>query len=295
MDVSSFVGVWSRVQLFEPMLSDSSIDDTSLVLWLQVPAASCWQTAMHTTPLTQAPSGEFVDLRWIGQLGKSRLATDWNARDFKSFAGLGSCQHVAGSSDCTFTWQRHVDYRPAGPPDVGRMVFLDQQNDVLQEDGVLPGDDYREIWRRLDGTAQNSFGGRCFLPGSPDALGFYVVSGKYVGVAVRCAPSYSDVDGVPLANIFTDSDRCPSASEQDALDNYFGVIACDGVVVCCSRPIWTGKSVHATVLHCIPQCNMAPPAPRHFHSLHSHHVGICQGPRGPEFTVQHVVCGSKLN
>jgi hypothetical protein len=36
MDVQSFAGVWSRVKLHEPMLSDSVCDDTSLVLWLQV-------------------------------------------------------------------------------------------------------------------------------------------------------------------------------------------------------------------------------------------------------------------
>jgi hypothetical protein len=36
MDVQSYAGVWSRVKLHEPMLSDSVCDDTSLVLWLQV-------------------------------------------------------------------------------------------------------------------------------------------------------------------------------------------------------------------------------------------------------------------
>ncbi len=47
------------------------------------------------------------------------------------------------------------------------MVFLDPEHEFLQEDGVLPGDDYREIWKRVDGNAHNSFGGRCFCPMRP--------------------------------------------------------------------------------------------------------------------------------
>jgi hypothetical protein len=206
----------------------------------------------------QAPTGEFVDLRWIGQLGASRDASDWNVRCFKSFAGIGSCYCDEALKDCLFSWHRNIDYRPEGPPDVGRMVFLDEEHNVLQEDGVLPGDDYREIWKRLDGNMRDSFGGRCFLPNSADGQGFFVSSGKYVGVAVRFASSYSEDQGLSLANIFVEGDRCPNAAEQLALDNYFGVIACDGVVVCCSRPIWVGKSVLSTVAHCMPLCDQPP-------------------------------------
>ncbi len=179
-------------------------------------------------------------------------------RCFKSFAGFGSCHYDEALKDCLFTWHRSIDWRPEGPPDVGRMVFLDEEHELLQEDGVLPGDDYREIWKRLDGNMSNSFGGRCFLPNSADGLGFFVLAGKYVGVAVRFASTYSDEQGLSLANIFADGDRCPNASEQLALDNYFGVIACDGVVVCCSRPSWVGKPVLSTVADCMPECDLPP-------------------------------------
>jgi len=232
MDVTVFAGVWSRIQLYEPMISESACDDTSLVLWVQ------------------APTGEFVDLRWLGQLGKSKSVEDWNVRCFKSFAGIGSVEHNGG--DCIFTWKREIDYRPTGPPDVGKMLFLDQDLQLLQEDGVLAGDDYREIWKRLDGNMHNSVGGRCFLPDFPEAKGFVVVSGRHVGIAVRCAPTHAAGDCQFSANIFAEGERCPSAAEQVALDNYFGLIACDGFVVCCSRPIWKGKALDHTVNSCMP-------------------------------------------
>jgi hypothetical protein len=187
-------------------------------------------------------------------MGRSRLAKDWNVRLFKSFAGNGSCVDSAGV--CLFTWNRKIDYRPEGPPDVGKMLFLDPEHELLQEDGVLPGDDYREIWRRIDGNLQNSFGGRCFLPGSPHAPGgFYVVSGRHVGLAVRFSSTYSCDDSCSLKIIFSDDERRPNASEQDALDNYFSVIACDGIVICCSRPVWMGKPADQTLFHCMPGCN----------------------------------------
>jgi hypothetical protein len=202
----------------------------------------------------QAPTGEFIDLRWAGQMGRTRLVEDWNVRSFKSFAGHGSCVDSAGA--CMFTWNRKIDYRPEGPPDVGKMVFLDPEHDLLQEDGVLPGDDYREIWRRIDGNWQNSFGGRCFMPDSSSCPGgFFVVSGMHVGIAVRSSSTFS-LDGTcPLKNIFTESERCPTACEQDALDKYFSVIACKGIVICCSRPFWMGKPVVEAIAECIPGCN----------------------------------------
>ena len=206
----------------------------------------------------QAPTEEFVDLRWIGQLGRSRISEDWNVRCFKSFAGYGSCQQDGGTGDCVFTWNRHIDYRPAGSPDIGRMLFLDEGREILQEDGVIPGDDYREIWKRLSECTEKSFGGRCFLPQTPGASGFFVACGKYVGVAVRIAETYSGFEGLSLAKIFDECERSPSASEQDALDNYFGAISLDGVVICCSRPIWIGKSIHSTLNSCMPQCNASP-------------------------------------
>ncbi len=178
---------------------------------------------------------------------------------FKSFAGIASC--VDNRCECVFTWHRKIDYRPEGPPDVGKMVFLDPEHEFLQEDGVLPGDDYREIWKRVDGNAHNSFGGRCFLPDAPRAVGFFVVSGTHVAVATRQTSTYADDDGCSLKSIFVESGRCPSASEQDALDKYFSVVACNGIVICCSRPLWMGKSFEQTISECIPECKHLPPHP----------------------------------
>jgi hypothetical protein len=186
-------------------------------------------------------------------MGKTRLAKDWNVQLFKSFAGIASCVDSKGM--CIFTWHRKIDYRPDGPPDVGKMAFLDSERELLQEDGVLPGDDYREIWKRIDGNRHDSFGGRCFLPESPHIPGgFFVVSGRHVGIAVRFSLTYPLDESCSLNNIFAEGKRCPTASEQDALDNYFSAVACNGIVICCSRPFWMGKPVDQTVLQCIPGC-----------------------------------------
>ena len=49
------------------------------------------------------------------------------------------------------TWTRVIDYRPLSPPDVGKVKFLSEN--ILQEDGVLEGDDFTEIWEREPMTA----------------------------------------------------------------------------------------------------------------------------------------------
>ena len=116
--VSDFAGAWLRTQLFEPKGHLTHHEDPSvrLVLWLQT---SC---------------GIFVDIRV--DLPKVSISTS------KSFAG-----HITYQDDLSYlTWTRVIDYRPLSPPDIGKVQFTAEN--VLQEDGVLEGDDFSETWVR---------------------------------------------------------------------------------------------------------------------------------------------------
>ena len=90
--------------------------DDSTVLWIQ------------------SSSGIFMDIR----VQKSQ-----SIEQFKSFAGTSSFD----TEKQWLTWNRELDLRPQGPPDIGRIDFL--SDTVIQEDGVSEGDDYREIWENI--------------------------------------------------------------------------------------------------------------------------------------------------
>lgn len=116
--VRDFAGPWLRTQLFEPKGHLTHHEDPSarLVLWLQT------------------SSGIFVDIRV--DLPSVSIATS------KSFAG-----HITYQDDLSYlTWTRVIDYRPLSPPDIGKVQFTAEN--VLQEDGVLEGDDFSETWVR---------------------------------------------------------------------------------------------------------------------------------------------------
>jgi len=129
-ELSSFGGVWRRTKLYEPIGSvgpeEEQLKD---VLWIQ------------------SQNGYFIDIRY--QHGAT------SHLKMKSFAGIGSFDE----SSCHFTWDRKFDFRAPGAPDIGLMRLLQgSSSDPLQleEDGVLPGDDYREIWDRLSGSVSSS-------------------------------------------------------------------------------------------------------------------------------------------
>jgi hypothetical protein len=126
-NVADFAGVWKRTCLYEPIGTlgpeEEQLKD---VIWVQ------------------SRDGAFIDIRY--QEG----VTDYLR--MKSFAGIGSYEPEIAR----FTWTRKYDFRPPGSPDVGLMRVLKGTTtapEQLEEDGVLPGDDYREIWDSLSAPA----------------------------------------------------------------------------------------------------------------------------------------------
>lgn len=119
----SFRGVWRRTELFEPKGQlGPAADREKVVIWVQ---SSC---------------GLFIDIRVC-----PNVEDNTNPLNLKSFAGKGEYD----SSLKHFTWTRVMDFRPPGNPDVGLVNFT--STDVIEEDGVLAGDDFKEIWtQQLD-------------------------------------------------------------------------------------------------------------------------------------------------
>jgi hypothetical protein len=115
-----FVGVWQRTKLFEPRgVLGPQEEQEKTILWIQ------------------GQSNVFIDLRIFPD------RQIFTPLDLKSFAGKISYE----SNESLMTWQRELDYRPLGPPDVGLIYFVSENE--IEEDGVLPGDDFKEIWKRI--------------------------------------------------------------------------------------------------------------------------------------------------
>jgi hypothetical protein len=121
--LESFTGVWKRTKLYEPIGELGPEEEQRKdVYWLQT------------------SSGLFIDIRYEEGV--------YSHLKMKSFAGMGSYDQASEN----FTWTRNFDFRPTGPPDIGRMRLLLGTYEfptTIEEDGVLPGDDYREIWENV--------------------------------------------------------------------------------------------------------------------------------------------------
>jgi hypothetical protein len=116
--ISEYVGVWKRTSLYEPKGTLGPIEEQELnVLWIQ------------------SKSGYFIDIR---------IPPILNINKLKSFAG--NATFIKETS--LLTWNREIDFRFPGTPDVGIITFLSPNQ--IQEDNGLPDDDYREIWDKLN-------------------------------------------------------------------------------------------------------------------------------------------------
>lgn len=121
----SLSGLWQRIEIIEPLTtktSGSNDEQEKKVLWLQ------------------SSSGFFIDLR-VNE--RKQREFGFKPKDIKSFSGYITYQ----KENSLLTWHRELDFRPLSPPDIGKIRFLTENR--LEEDGVLPGDDYREIWERF--------------------------------------------------------------------------------------------------------------------------------------------------
>jgi hypothetical protein len=177
--MDKFSGVWLRTELYEPKGQVCTREEGRTVLWLQ-----------HE-------SGVFVDIR-VDDPVQPLLS--------KSFAGYLSFD----LSKNRLTWTRVIDFRPRGPPDVGEVRFLDE--DVLEEQGVLPGDDFTEIWQRIDRAIDKTSSADCCFTiqhrTQTDRTGFFIVVGGHFAFTLSRSNQRIVVHTIEsLAGIF-DSNNC---------------------------------------------------------------------------------------
>ena len=155
----SFRGVWKRTELFEPRGTLGPEDERQkIVLWVQ------------------SSSGIFIDIRVC-----QSLESNSDPLNVKSFAGVGEYDESLKH----FTWTRCMDFRPPGAPDVGLMNFTSP--DVVEEDGVLPGDDFKEIWtQQLQSTEAdpNDDFVSVVRTASGKRKGYFLVVGDYFAFAL---------------------------------------------------------------------------------------------------------------
>lgn len=203
-ELLNFAGVWRRTTLFEPVGSlgpeEEQLKD---VLWIQ------------------SRVGYFIDIRY--QVGAS------SHLKMKSFAGIGSFE----VTNCNFTWDRKFDFRAPGAPDVGLMRLLEgTPTDPLQleEDGVLPGDDYREVWDRLTGSdASTDVTARLVqrgVDGVVSKTGLFLIVGDWFAITTSRAINDSEKSfEEKLKRVFDESVvEEPSKSVRQFLWDYVSVV-----------------------------------------------------------------------
>jgi hypothetical protein len=172
--LNDFAGVWIRTALYEPMTSNNLLEIGKTIIWLQT---KC---------------GIFIDIRiYLNNLSISTT---------KSFGGYLSYD----SNNSHLVWTREVDFRPLGPPDIGKILFIN--NNTLQEDGVLPDDDYREIWERVCQTSNNDCA--CELSHKLDGhrKGYFIVVGEWMALTYN--RQYNDINDQKLLEIFQTGSDC---------------------------------------------------------------------------------------
>lgn len=193
--IEDFAGVWKRTVLYEPIGELGPEEEQRKdIIWIQ------------------GADGYFIDIRYeIGAQSHIQM---------KSFAGSGNYD----SSTAHFTWSRTYDFRPAGSPDVGLMRVIKGSNhspEQLEEDGVLPGDNYREIWDKIsvgcsetDCTAKLSWVDK---EGVTSREGIFLVVGDWFAVTLSRATKANSVD---VINKAFNSDVNLTAEENEHLWEY---------------------------------------------------------------------------
>jgi hypothetical protein len=191
---NSFRGVWRRTELYEPRGHlGPAADREKIVIWVQ---SKC---------------GLFIDIRVC-----PNMEDNSNPLNLKSFAGTGKYDSALQH----FTWTRVIDFRPPGAPDVGLMNFTSPR--VLEEDGVLPGDDFKEIWtQQLDNVDSSSGDFVSELQSScGKRKGYFLVVGDYFAFTL----SRESVLTTDKLNSYFDGESSLSAEENEQLMNHVCVM-----------------------------------------------------------------------
>lgn len=185
MNLSSFRGVWTRTELWEPKGTLSNREENRRVMWFQ------------------SRGGTFIDLR-IDE-------PETKPQNYKSFSGFIN----ANLEENLLTWNRVIDFRPRGAPDVGKVAFISQN--CLQEDGFLPGDDFTEIWEReeiLDSDHNCSYELKHKI--NPNRKGFFVIIDNWFALSVdRKEFSYDGFTTIALlADVFDQPREVPPEARE---------------------------------------------------------------------------------
>lgn len=248
--VKMFAGVWLRKRLYEPKHALVSTDEDTLVMWLQ---SSC---------------GLFVDIRLPAAAGvKDRKTTQ-----VKSFAGTSTYDESAGvftwiraidyrlpgTPDQGYMYMRQpAEFEADGQgkgqatgAQAGRVRTLDPpvhvwcdavlacptaaqpELDVLIEESVAEGDDYREVWQRIEraGGAEGSRDRGWQLQHTSEAgrVGFFVVVGQYWALALGRSHALMQHHGVSEESIreFFTNQGSGSGTVTAAVETCLGSYTC---------------------------------------------------------------------
>ncbi|KJE91421.1 hypothetical protein CAOG_08618 [Capsaspora owczarzaki ATCC 30864] len=135
------LGLWTRVLLEEPIGTEA--DTTTQVFWLQT--RTLFADIRIPVPNKISGSAAAAAGRLYEQIARQ-----------KGFAGVTAITpaDTDNGTPGQITWNRTIDYQPpTGMADVGYASFTTQTKDTLIEYG-LEGDDYKEIWKRVDCSAE---------------------------------------------------------------------------------------------------------------------------------------------
>ena len=131
VSIPDLVGVWRRASIRWP---DGREDTTTTVYWLQ---------GRRYFADIRIPAGRpsFDGVTSFDECSSKQR--DWLATQ-EGFAG-----ELIPHGDDAVQWLRDIDYRPpGGPPDIGRLRFVDASQDQMIEEGVVQP--YVEVWERVD-------------------------------------------------------------------------------------------------------------------------------------------------
>lgn len=120
-------GLWRRALLEQ----DGQTDTATQAWWTQT---RVWHGDLRIPP----GRPDFAGVNGVEECTRTHL--EWLLRQ-EGFAGMTEVE----GEQCV--WNRKLDYRPTGFPDIGRMQF---EGDVLKESGVAQA--YSERWQREPGT-----------------------------------------------------------------------------------------------------------------------------------------------
>jgi hypothetical protein len=158
----SLVGVWSRRSIEWP---DGRRDETTRVWWLQAQP--------HFGDIRiPADRPSFSGVRSLNDCDDDRRA--WLARQ-EGFAG------TLAADDAAWLWNRSIDYQPpTGRRDIGRLIFTDEHNRTMIEQGV--DEPYTEIWVRIDDASSTR--GQTFVMRGNGEAGLLIAVGEHFLLAV---------------------------------------------------------------------------------------------------------------